>query len=59
MLAEHEHDRWMQARRGRAGAEPGILVHRDMRPWADLGEDRRQIDRDVVLALPEVFEEAG
>lgn len=62
MLAEQEHDRWMEARRrraARAGTEPGILDHRDMVPWADLGEDRRQIDRDFVLALPEVLEEAG
>jgi hypothetical protein len=62
VLAEREHVRWMDARRARAarpGAGPGILDHPDMLPWDALAEGRKKIDRDFVLALPEVLEEAG
>ena len=59
-LARAEHDRWC-AWRTRQGWQYGptrdddALRHPDLVPWADLPEDRRQIDRDRVTALKPVL----
>jgi len=55
-LAQAEHDRWC-AWRERQGWRHGpqrddaAKLHPDLVPWAELPEDRRQIDRDRVTAM--------
>ncbi len=55
LLAEREHERWVRERTVSAGpARPGDLV-----PWDELAEDRRELDREAVRAIPAVVAAAG
>jgi hypothetical protein len=58
-LAELEHERWCRERTA-LGWKLGpydeqAKTHPDLVPWAELSEERRQIDRDHVLALPQLL----
>ncbi len=59
-LAQAEHDRWY-AWRTRQGWQHGPVrdddarLHPDLVSWSDLPEDRRQIDRDRVIALQPIL----
>jgi hypothetical protein len=63
-LARLEHDRWLEERL-RLGWTQGperndaAKTHPDVVPWPDLPEDRRQIDRDHVRAIPELLAAVG
>jgi voltage-gated potassium channel Kch len=55
LLAEREHERWVRERVvGDGASRPSDLV-----PWAELAEDRRELDREAVRAIPVVLEAAG
>ncbi len=55
LLAEREHERWVRDRTRSAGpARPTDLV-----PWAELADDRRELDREAVRAIPAVLATAG
>ncbi len=55
LLAEREHERWVRERTTGAGpARAGDLV-----PWDQLAEDRRELDREAVRAIPTVVAAAG
>ncbi|HYF46856.1 MAG TPA: RyR domain-containing protein, partial [Acidimicrobiales bacterium] len=55
LLAEREHERWVRERT--AGAGPARAD--DLVPWAQLAEDRRELDREAVRAIPTVVAAAG
>ena len=60
-LSRQEHDRWVDERRA-AGWQLGARGHRrspDIVAWDDLGDDRRELDREAVRAIPEVLAAAG
>jgi hypothetical protein len=63
-LAELEHERWCEERR-RLGWQPGAArddaarVHPDLVPWSELPDDRREIDRDHVRAIPGLLADVG
>ena len=60
-LSRQEHDRWVDERRA-AGWQRGPRGHRrspDIVAWGDLGEDRRELDREAVRAIPDVLAAAG
>jgi hypothetical protein len=48
LLAEREHDRWVRERT----ANGGPALAGDLVPWAELAEDRRELDRQAVRAIP-------
>ena len=59
-LAELEHDRWCRQRLAtgwRFGEtyDETARTHPDLVTWAELSDDRRQIDRDHVIELPELM----
>jgi len=63
-LAETEHVRWMAARLisgwQRADVrDDGRKLHPDIVPYAELGENRKDLDRAVVRGLPVLFAELG
>ena len=63
-LAETEHVRWLAARelngwRYGATRDDAARIHPDMVPYANLTEDRRDLDRDVVRKLPAVLRGIG
>jgi hypothetical protein len=63
-LAEVEHRRWLAIRelngwRHGAKRDDAAKVHPDMVSYAELPEDRRDLDRAVVRSLPEVLREIG
>jgi hypothetical protein len=62
-LAEMEHDRWMQERidAGWVLGPKDIDQKRSphLRPWAELCEDIRKIDRETVLGLPRFLARVG
>lgn len=63
-LAQAEHVRWMHdklANGWRAGEtrDDEHKIHDQIKPWAELDEPNRQLDRDAVLALPQTLELAG
>ena len=63
-LAEVEHRRWLAVRelngwRHGERRDDAAKVHPDMVPYADLAEPRKDLDRDVVRALPDVLREIG
>jgi len=63
-LAELEHERWCHERL-RQGWRQGPVrdyttkTHPDLIPWSALAEDRRQVDRDHVQAIPELLAAGG
>jgi hypothetical protein len=60
-LSRQEHDRWVDERLA-AGYRLGSRGHRtspDLVGWEDLGEARREIDREAVRAIPDVLIAAG
>jgi Trk K+ transport system NAD-binding subunit len=60
-LSRQEHDRWVDERRA-AGWQRGPRGHRrspDIVAWDDLGNDRRELDREAVRAIPDVLAAAG
>ena len=63
LLAEMEHDQWMQDKL-EAGFtlgtdNPSKKMNPDLKPWGELPETAKQKDRQSVLNLPNVLEEAG
>lgn len=63
-LAEIEHERWCQERIAqgwqRGPSRDGFAkTHPDLVPWSELPENRRQIDRDHVQAIPELVAAVG
>lgn len=54
VLSAHEHRRWahFQVRNGRSD-------HALNRPWSEIGEETRNLDRDAVRALPEALAAIG
>ena len=64
VMAELEHERWVQERRA-DGWEVGPLEDVDARrspflvPWAELSEDVRDLDRDTVRQIPAFLVEIG
>jgi RyR domain len=64
LLAELEHDRWLQERRGAGwtlAPVKDVRLRRSpfMVPWDQLTEPAREIDREVVRALPKLLADAG
>lgn len=64
MLAEAEHDRWWRLKRsqGWTYGEPtdkDRMIHQDMKPYAQLSEESKDWDRNVVRDIPEVLAHAG
>ena len=59
-LSRQEHDRWVDERRGRglATGRLGPPGSPDIVAWDDLGDDRRELDREAVLAIPDVLSAA-
>ncbi len=63
-LAVREHARWVRER-GAAGWRHGAVrddeqrVHPDLVSWRELAEDRREIDRRLVEAIPGMLARAG
>lgn len=63
-LAEVEHVRWLAAReingwRHGKPRDDASKIHPDMVPYAELGEDQKDQDRNVVRKLPAVLREIG
>lgn len=61
-LAEMEHRRWMDERKGRGyvyGPEHEGNQHPDLVDWQDLGESTRDKDRDAIRELPAIVGQAG
>jgi TrkA-N domain/RyR domain len=54
VLARREHERWVRERRG-----SGVGLATDLVPWEQLAEDRRELDREAVRAIPVVLAAAG
>jgi TrkA family protein/RyR domain-containing protein len=61
LLARHEHDRWAEFRSGKVWTEAGgtPTEHPDLVPWEELAEERREIDRVLVRAIPAMLREAA
>jgi hypothetical protein len=63
LLAQYEHKLWMDAQRA-AGFELGTPTSDDplrnvnLVPWDEVDEKIRQIDRDLVRAIPQILREA-
>lgn len=63
-LSRAEHERWV-VQRELAGwrlapvRDDSRKLHPDLVPWKDLGDARRQLDRDVVLQVPALFGAIG
>ena len=63
-LAEHLHELWMEEKAA-AGYRPGKPTpedprrSEDMAPWEELAEPVRQIDLDLVRAMPRIVAAAG
>jgi hypothetical protein len=63
-LSEMEHTRWMDAK-FRAGwqfaarTDPGKKLNQTLLPWADLPEDEKDKDRDLVRGIPGILARAG
>ncbi len=55
LLAEREHERWVRERT----LSPGPARAGDLVPWDQLAEDRRELDREAVRAIPAVVAAAG
>ena len=64
LLAEMEHDRWMQAKM-EAGWQHGPerngeeKLHPDLLPWHELADEEKEKDRVLVRAIPRVLARAG
>jgi hypothetical protein len=63
-LAQLEHERWCQERvqqgwRQDVMHNDAAKTHPDILPWSDLSDDRREIDRDHVRAIPELLAAIG
>jgi RyR domain len=61
-LAEQEHERWMQERQAQGyvpGPDRAARQHPDLVPWADLGGNARDKDRDAVREIPSILRQAG
>lgn len=61
LLARDEHERWVDERLA-AGWTKGPKAARrspDLVPWPDLPEDRRELDREAIRAIPTVLALAG
>jgi hypothetical protein len=64
LLAKMEHDRWMRERiaAGWTYGEPRDnerKIHPDLRDWADLPENVKDLDRNAVRTLPGTLHDAG
>jgi len=63
-LAELEHERWCGTRREQGWAfgdsrSDDALLHPDLVPWAELADDRREVDREHVRSIPELLAAVG
>jgi len=63
-VAELLHERWVEERVAGgwstgARRDDDLRIHPDLVPWAELPDERRQIDRDLVRSLPDVLRDAG
>jgi len=61
-LARMEHERWVEARLAegpRRSTAAALAEDPDLAPWDQLPEDRRDIDRAFVRALPSILARAG
>jgi len=64
LLSKMEHDRWMRERiaAGWTYGEPRDnerKIHPDLRDWADLPENVKDLDRNAVRMIPAVLHDAG
>jgi RyR domain-containing protein/TrkA family protein len=61
LLARRDHERWAEFRGGKSWTDAGgsPTSHPDFVPWEELAEDRREIDRMLVRAIPAMLAEAG
>jgi RyR domain-containing protein len=64
LLAQAEHERWaaFRARRGwRLGSrrDESARAHPDLLPWSELPDDVREIDRELIRAMPASLEVVG
>jgi TrkA family protein/RyR domain-containing protein len=64
LLAKEEHERWMAdklAEGWRYGPkrDNARRIHDQIKPWEELDEENRDLDRDAVRELPSVIELAG
>ena len=60
-LSRQEHDRWVEERlaAGYRRGPRGPCTSPDLVGWEDLGEARRELDREAVRAIPDVLAAAG
>jgi hypothetical protein len=60
-LSRQEHDRWVDERlaAGYGRGPRGLCSSPDLVGWDDLGEARRELDREAVRAIPDVLTAAG
>ena len=63
-LSRVEHERWMIQRllagwQKAAQRDDAAKLHPDIVPWEVLAESRRELDRDVVRQVPDLFVEMG
>lgn len=63
-LSRTEHDRWMVQRlltgwQYAAERDDARKQHPDIVPWEELPENRRELDREVVRQMPELFAQMG
>jgi hypothetical protein len=64
LLAREEHLRWCEARRAQGWGygperDESRKLHPDLVSWEDLAEPRRELDRELVRALPEALRAVG
>ena len=65
LMAEMEHARWVSDLSGQGWRlttgekDPSRKVHPLLKPWAELANDEREIDRETVRRIPELLAEAG
>jgi hypothetical protein len=64
LLAQREHERWLQAKleagwRYAPQTDKSQKLHACLVPWAELPESERQKDRVLVQAIPRILAKAG
>jgi hypothetical protein len=64
LLAEREHERWMEQRLAKGWVydpkrNDTAKRHTDLLPWAELDDPTQDKDRQAIAALPEILADAG
>jgi hypothetical protein len=64
ILSELEHERWVKDKlnagwKGAAKTDKGKKLHKALVPWADLPDEEKEKDREMVRGIPRILAKAG